>query len=121
MSRVVVAVPPQHEVLPAAGDGLPQHEASVGGVDVPRVSAIVPYRARTAARISSWVSVSIPSSPLVVTASKTAILTRWVLSIHRWVMYKGKKNLLTSHPRCAGFTSHTPVLDQALRDLHPGL
>src|SRR5439155_2328385 len=79
MSRVVVAVPPQHEMLPATGDGFPQHEAFVGGADAPRVSAIVPYRARTAARISSWVSVSIPSSPLVVTASKTAILTPWVL------------------------------------------
>src|SRR2546425_13380051 len=79
MSSVVVVVPPQHEVLPASGDGLLQPEVSVEGADVPLVSAIVPYRARTAVRISSWVSVSIPSSPLVVTASKTAILTPWVL------------------------------------------
>src|SRR5690348_9394403 len=79
MSSAVVALPPQHEVLPASGDGLPLHEASVGGADVPRVSAIVPYRARTAARISSWVSVSMPPSPLVVTACETSTLTPWIL------------------------------------------
>src|SRR5262252_8166028 len=67
MSSVVGVAPPQHEMLSASEDGLPQQEASVGGVAAPRVSAIVPYRARTAARISSWVSVSILSSPLIVT------------------------------------------------------
>src|SRR5262245_7682860 len=79
MSRVVVVVPPQHEVLPASGDGLSQQEASVRSADAPRVSAIVPYRARTAARISSWVRVSMPFSPLVVTVYATPILNLWVL------------------------------------------
>src|SRR5213593_2657511 len=82
MSSVVVALPPQHEVLAASGDGLSQQEVSVRGAEAPRVSAIVPYRARTAARISSWVSVSMPSSPLVVTVYATPILTSWVLIPH---------------------------------------
>src|SRR5262245_47595504 len=75
MSRVAVAVPPQHEVLSVSEEGPPQQEASVGGAAAPRVSAIVPYRARTAVRISSWVSVSIPFSPLVVTTCGTSLDT----------------------------------------------
>src|SRR5712691_1223034 len=45
----------------------------------------------------------------------------WVAPMHRWIMYKRKKNLPTSRPRRDGFASHTLVLDQALRDFHPSL
>src|SRR5262245_49623805 len=45
----------------------------------------------------------------------------WVAPMHRWVMYKHKKNLLTPRPGCAGFASHTLVLDQALGHFHPSL
>src|SRR5215831_1385169 len=76
-----MAVSPQHEVLSASEEGPAQQEDSVGGADAPWVSAIVPYRARTAVRISSWVSVSIPSSPLVVMVLSTSIPSQSVIGL----------------------------------------
>src|SRR4029453_9990279 len=65
MSRVVVVVPPPHEVLSASGDGLPQQATSVRGAIAPRVYAIVPYRARTGGAAKNSVKFPLDSYSIV--------------------------------------------------------
>src|SRR5262245_24688628 len=66
-----------------AGEAFPQHEAAIADAAAPRVSAIVPYRARTAARIPSGVIVSIPSPPLVLSQASVVLPLTMLSAVER--------------------------------------